>query len=100
MSERPGVFDLVFLPGIVTGMLLAGVVLAVSVVSFPDAFHSLFPKNIPLLALGIAIAVASTIGLLDLAWPSRPHEQNHLNADSPKDSKEKNNFTPGGTDDF
>ena len=100
MSERPGVFDLVFLPGIVTGMLLAGVVLAVSVVSFPDAFHSLFPKNTPLLELGIAITVVSMIGLLGLAWPSQSHEQDHQDAAPPKDSKEKNNFTPGGTDDF
>jgi hypothetical protein len=100
MSERPGVFDFVFLPGIVAGMMLAGVVLAVSDVSFPDAFHSLFPKNTPLLALGIAIAVASTIGLLSLAWPSRPHEQNHQDAAPSKDLKEKKNFTPGGTDAF
>jgi hypothetical protein len=100
MSERPGVFDLVFLPGIATGMLLAGVVLVASDASFPDAFHSLFPKNTLLLELGIAITVAGTIGFAGLAWPSRAHEQDHLDAAPSKDLKEKNNFTPGGTDAF
>jgi len=87
MSERPGIVGLLFLPGIVAGMLLAGVVLVAGDALFPDAFKILFPQKTPFFVLAIAITVTSTIGFVNLISP-------------PKDSKHKNNFRSGGIDDL
>jgi len=44
MRDRLSVFDLC-LPGIVAGMILAGVVLGVGDALFPDAFQKVFPRE-------------------------------------------------------
>ncbi len=75
MREGLGVFDLTFLPGIVAGMMLAGVVLAAGSALFPDVFQSFTPQKTPLIVLATAIIVASVIGFLNLALPSRGKEQ-------------------------
>jgi hypothetical protein len=85
MSKRPGVFNFVLLPGIVAGMLLAGVALVASDALFPDAFQFLFPRKTPFFILVIAITLASTIGFLNLVLPT-------------KHSKNKDNSLSGGGD--
>ena len=88
MRDRLSVFDLC-LPGIVAGMILAGVVLGVGDAMFPDAFQKVFPRETFLL-LAVAIIAASLVGFVNLLLP--PHEE----AKSPKDISSK--FPTGGPD--
>ncbi len=88
MRDRLSVFDLC-LPGIVAGMILAGVVLVVGDALFPDAFPKVFPRETFLL-LAFAIVAASVIGFVSLFLPS--HEEEN----SPKDISSK--FPIGGHD--
>jgi cyanate permease len=88
MRDRLSVFDLC-LPGIIAGMILAGVVLGVGDALFPEAFQKLFPRETFLL-LAVAIAAASVIGFVNLLLPPREEEK------STKDTSFK--FPPGGHD--
>ncbi len=81
MRDRLSVFDLC-LPGIVAGMILAGVVLGVGDALFPDAFQKVFPRE-TFLVLAFAIAAASVIGFVSLLLPSREEKK------SPKDISSK-----------
>lgn len=81
MRDRLSVFDLC-LPGIVAGMILAGVVVGVGDALFPEAFRKVFPRE-TLLLLAIAIAAASVIGFVSLLLPSHEEEK------SPKDISSK-----------
>jgi len=100
MSERPGILGLLVLPGTVAGMILAGVLLVVCDALFPETFREIFPINTPFLVLAVAIALASTIGFLNLVLSSRSGESNSRVADRPKRSKDKITFPPGGADVF
>lgn len=88
MRDRVSVFDLC-LPGIVGGMILAGVVLGMGDAMFPNAFEKVFPRETFLL-LAVAIATASVIGFVSLLLPSREEEK------SPEDISSK--FPTGGHD--
>ena len=88
MSERLTVFDL-FLPGIVAGMILAGVVLATGDAMFPDAFEKLVPRETFLL-LAVAIVAASITGFVSLFLPSGEKEKSRENVSS--------QFPSGGPD--
>lgn len=96
MRDRPGVFDLPFLPGIVAGMMLAGVVLAAGNALFPNVFQSFTPQKTPLFVLASAILVASMTGFLSLALPSQGKEQDHQDSVPSRDSKNKDNYPSGG----
>lgn len=84
MSERRSVFDL-FLPGIVAGMILAGVVLQAGDAMFPDGFRAVFPRE-TLLLLALAIVAASVTGFVSLFLPSSAGE------------KSRNDVPTGGRD--
>ncbi len=86
MRDRLTLFDLC-LPGIVAGMILAGVVLGVGNAVFPDAFQKVFPRETFVL-LAVAIIAASIVGFVNLFLPS--HEEKK----SPKDISSK--FRAGG----
>jgi cyanate permease len=88
MRDRLGIFDLC-LPGIVAGMILAGVVLGVGDAMFPGAFQKVFPRETFLL-LAVAIAAASVVGFVSLLLPAHGEEK------SPKDISSK--FPTGGPD--
>ena len=88
MRDRLSVFDLC-LPGIVAGMILAGVVLGVGDALFPDAFQKVFPRETFLL-LAVAIVAASVIGFVNLLLPSQEEKK------SPEDISSK--FPTGGPD--
>ncbi len=88
MRDRLSVFDLC-LPGIVAGMILAGIVLGTGDAMFPNAFQKVFPRETFLL-LAVAIAAASVIGFVNLLLPS--HEEKK----SLKDISSK--FPSGGPD--
>jgi len=88
MRNRLTVFDLC-LPGIIAGMILAGVVLGMGDALFPESFQKVFPRETFLL-LGVAIATASIIGFLSLLLPSPEEEK------SPKEISSK--FPIGGHD--
>ncbi len=88
MRDRLSVFDLC-LPGIVAGMILAGIVLGTGDAMFPDAFQKVFPRETFLL-LAVAIAAASVIGFVSLLVPSREEEK------FPKEISSK--FPTGGPD--
>ncbi len=88
MRDRLTVFDLC-LPGIVAGMILAGVVVGVGDALFPDAYQKAFPQE-TFLSLAVAIAAASLIGFVTLLLPPREEEK------STKDISPK--FPTGGHD--
>jgi uncharacterized membrane protein SpoIIM required for sporulation len=88
MRDRLSVFDLC-LPGIIAGMILAGVVLGMGNAMFPDAFQKVFPRG-TFLFLAVAIAAASVIGFVSLFLPPREEEK------SPKEISSK--FPIGGHD--
>jgi hypothetical protein len=73
MRDRLSVFDLC-LPGVVGGMVLAGVVLGVGDALFPNAFQKLFPRE-TFLHLAFAILAASVIGLVSLFLPPCEEEK-------------------------
>ncbi len=88
MRDRLSVFDLC-LPGIVAGMILAGVVLGMGDVLFPEPLQKVFPRE-TFLVLAVAIVAASVIGFVSLFLPPREEEK------SPKDISSK--FPIGGHD--
>lgn len=100
MSDRPGIFVSLLLPGIVAGMLLMGVLPVVFEALFPEIFREVFPRNTPFLILAVAIGTASTIGLLNLMLSSRSEERNVQNTNKTSRSKDKIKSPPGGVDAF
>lgn len=88
MRDRLSVFDLC-LPGIIAGMILAGVMLGIGDALFPEAFEKVFPRETFLL-LAFAIMASSIIGFVSLFLPPRREEK------SPKDISSK--FPSGGPD--
>lgn len=88
MRDRLSVFDLC-LPGIIAGMILAGVMLGIADALFPEALQKVFPRETFLL-LAFAIMASSIIGFVSLFLPPRREEK------SPKDISSK--FPSGGPD--
>jgi len=86
MRRGLSVFDLC-LPGIVAGMILAGVVLGLGDAMFPDGFQKEFPRETFVL-LAVAIIAASIVGFVNLFLPSHEEEK------SPKEIASK--FRAGG----
>jgi len=88
MRDRLSVFDLC-LPGIIAGMILAGVVLGMGDALFPEPFQKVFPRE-TFLFLAVAIAAASVICFVSVLVPS------HEEVKSQKDISSK--FPIGGHD--
>lgn len=88
MRDKVSVFNL-FLPGIVAGMILDGVVLGVGDAMFPDTFEKLFPRETFLL-LAVALVAASVIGFVSLLLSSREEEKSQKSVSS--------KFPSGGPD--
>jgi hypothetical protein len=96
MSQERAGFDLC-LPGIVAGLILAGVLLAMGNAVFPDPIRQVFPHQTFVL-LSVASGAASAVGMMSLFLHSRGDEgkpRQHVRSD---DSKNKNGFPLGGTD--
>src|SRR6267378_7455240 len=98
MSQRLTGFDLC-LPGIVAGLTLAAMLLAMGEVEFPDPFQQVFPRQ-TLVLLSVAIGAASAVGLVSLFFHSRGDEEKPQQHVSSNDSKNKNAHPSGGTDAF
>src|SRR5882724_9728736 len=94
MNERPSIFGLLFLPGILAGMLLAAVALEMGRAAFPDALAEAFP-NQKLLVLLVAIAATCIVGLVSLFFPSRENEANPQQ-DVPRSGLKNKNGVPSG----
>jgi hypothetical protein len=87
------------LPGIVAGLLLATVVLATGEVVFPHAFQEIFPHQ-AFEVLLVAVCLASGLGVLSLFFHSLGEQEKPRQDIPSNDSKKKNSFPPGGTDDL
>ena len=98
MSQRPTGFD-ICLPGIVAGLTLAAVLLAMGEAEFPYPFQQVFPRQ-TLVLLSVAIGAASAVGLVSLFFHSRGDEEKPQQHVPSNDSKNKNAFPSGGTDAF
>src|SRR5260370_41847710 len=98
MSQRLTGFDL-FLPGIVAGLTLAVVLLAVGEAEFPDPFSQVFPRQ-TLVLLSVAIGAASAVGLLSRCFHSRGGEAEPPQHIPSNDSKNKNAPSSRGTQAF
>ncbi len=98
MSQRLTGFD-ICLPGIVAGLTLAAVLLAMGEAEFPDPFRQVFPRQ-TLAFLSVAIGAASAVGLVSLFFHSRGDEENPQQHIPSNDSKNKNALPSGGTDAF
>jgi len=96
MSQRPASFD-ICLPGIVAGLILAAVLLAMGEAEFPDPFRQVFPHQ-TFVVFSAAIGAASALGLVSLFFDSRGDEGKPRLHISSNDSKNKNGFPLGGTD--
>ncbi len=81
MRDRLSVFDLC-LPGIIAGMILAGVVLGMGDALLPEPFQKVFARETFLL-LAFAIVAAIVIGFVSVVLPSHEKEK------SPKDISPK-----------
>src|SRR5882757_7366326 len=98
MSQRLTGFDLC-LPGIVAGLTLAAMLLAMGKAEFPDPFRLVFPRQ-TLVLLSVAIGAASAVGLVSLFFNSRGDEEKPRQHISSNDSKNKDALSSGGTDAF
>jgi hypothetical protein len=96
MSQRPTGFD-ICLPGIVAGLILAAVLLAMGEAVFPDPIRQVFPHQ-TFVVLSVAIGAASAVGLVSLFLHSRGHEEKPRPHISSNDLKNKNDLPLGGTD--
>lgn len=76
MKDRPYLPELIFLPGIVAGMLLAAVALSVGDSVLPNSFEQLVPPQ-TLIVLAIAIATASILGLVSTFLAPRGERKSH-----------------------
>jgi hypothetical protein len=70
MRGRSYLAELIFLPGIVAGMLLAAAALSLANSVLPNSFEKFVPRQ-TLIVLAIAIATASILGLVSTFLPSR-----------------------------
>ncbi len=98
MSQRLTGFDLC-LPGIVSGLTLAAMLLAMGETELPDPFRQVFPRQ-TLAFLSVAIGAASAVGLVSLFFHSRGDEGKSQQHVPSNDSKNKNALPSGGTDAF
>src|SRR6266851_7806903 len=98
MSQRLTGFDLC-LPGTVSGLTLAAMLLAMGEAEFPDPFRQVFPRQ-TLVLLSVAIGAASAVGLVSLFSHSRWDEEKHRQNIPSNDSKNNNALPSGGTDAF
>ncbi len=96
MSPEPTGFELC-MPGIVAGLMLAAVVLAMGEVLFPDAFQQVFPHQ-TFVMLPVVIGAASTVGMMRFFFRSRGGKEKPRQRIWSDDSKKKNSLTSGGTD--
>jgi hypothetical protein len=96
MSQRTTGFD-ICLPGILAGLMLAAVVLAMGETVFPDPFRQAFPHQ-TFVALSVAIGSTSAVGLVNLFFHSRGDEEKPRQHIPLNDSKNKNSVPLGGTD--
>ena len=97
MSQRLTGFDLC-LPGIVSGLTLAAMLLAMGETELPDPFRQVFPQTLAFLS--VAIGAASAVGLVSLSFHSRGDEEKSQQHVPSSDSKNKNALPSGGTDAF
>jgi hypothetical protein len=98
MNQGPTGFDLC-LPGIVAGLILAVVLLAMGNTVFPDPFRQVFPHQ-TFAVLSVATGVASALGVMSLFLQSRGDEEKNRQHIPSNDSKKKNGFPSGGADAF
>jgi len=98
MSQRLTGFD-ICLPGIVAGLTLAAVLLAIGEAEFPYPFRQVFPRQ-TLVLLSVAIGAASAVGLVSLLFPFRRDDEKPRQHIPSNDSKNKNALPSGGTDAF
>src|SRR6266478_4737241 len=98
MSQRLTGFD-ICLPGIVVGLTLAAVLLAICEVEFPDPFRQVFPRQ-TLVLLSVVIGAASAVGLVSLFFHYRGDEEKPRQHIPSNDSKNKNALPSGETDAF
>src|SRR5258708_5587585 len=98
MSQRVSGFDLC-LPGIVAGLTLAAMLLAIGEAEFPDPFRQVFPHE-TLVLLSVAIGAGSAVGLVSLFFQPRGDEEKPQQHVPSNDSKNKNALPSGGTDAF
>jgi len=98
MSQEPTGFELC-LPGIVVGLTLAAMLLAMGEVELSDPFRQIFPRQ-TLVLLSAAIGAASAAGLVSLFFHSRADEEKPQQHVPSNDSKNKNALPSGGTDAF
>ena len=98
MSQRLTGFD-ICLPGIVAGLTLAAMLLAMGEAEFPDPFRQVFPRQ-TLVLLSVAIGAASVVWLVSLFFHSRGDEGKPRQHIPSNDSKNKNGFPFGGPDAF
>jgi hypothetical protein len=96
MSPEPTAFELC-LPGLVAGLTLAAMVLAMDEALFPDLFPQVFSHQ-AFLVLPVAIGAASSLGVMSLFFHSRGDEEKPREYIPSNDSKNKNSFPSGGTD--
>jgi hypothetical protein len=96
MSQEPTAFELC-LPGIITGLMLATVVLATGETVVPHVFQEMFPHQV-FEVLPVAVGLASGLGLMSLFFHSRGDEEKPQQYIPSNDSKKKNSFPSGGTD--
>src|SRR5260370_17544510 len=98
MSQRPTGFD-ICLPGIVAGLTLAAMLLAMGEAEFPDPFRQVFPRQ-TLVLLSVAIGAASAVGLVSLFFHSRGEEEKPRHHIPSNDSKNNNALPSGATNAF
>jgi len=98
MSQRLTGFD-ICLPGIVAGLTLAAVLLAMGAAEFPYPFPQVFPRQ-TLVLLSVAIGAASAVGLVSPLFHSQGDEEKPRQHIRSNDSKNKNALPSGGTDAF
>jgi hypothetical protein len=96
MTQEPTGFELC-LPGIVGGLMLAAVVLAVGEALVPDPLQRVFPHQ-TFVVLPVAIGAASALGVISLFFHSRGHEEKPQQIIPSDDSKKKNALSSGETD--
>jgi hypothetical protein len=96
MSQSASGFD-ICLPGIVAGLILAAVVLAMGEALFPDPFQQVFPHQ-TFVVLPIAIGAASAVGLVSLLFHFQGDEEKPRQHIPSNDLKNKNRISSGGTD--
>jgi hypothetical protein len=96
MSQRPIGFD-ICLPGVVAGLILPAVLLAMGNAVFPDPIGQVFPHRTFVL-LSVAIGAVSTVGLITAICDFRTDEQNRHECFPSGNSRNKNGFPLGGTD--